>query len=147
MFCSVYFHLFSTWEVTLGCYPGDGEISRSEWNAAVSAAAAAKAQRQAAPLSRRQQLQSLFEEMDLGNSGFIDADEVSKLAQTRRELYQKQGDRTWTETMNDRLLKKIDTDGDGRIDKQEFVEHYKGLFETTDEQHFATWFHEFREVI
>ena len=96
---------------------------------------------------RRQQLQRLFEEMDLDNSGFMDADEVSKLAQTRRKLYQKEGDKTWTEAMNNRLLKRIDTDGDGRIDKQEFVDHYTGLFETQDSYHFNTWFQEFLEVV
>ena len=93
------------------------------------------------------QLHGLFEEMDLDHSGFIEAEEVSKLAQTRRDLYHKAGDKTWTDAMNSRLLQKIDTNGDGKIDRDEFANHYVGLFGAHDDSHFNTWFQEFSEVV
>ena len=96
---------------------------------------------------RRQQLEKVFEEMDLDNSGFIDAEELSELALMRRALHQKQGDTTWTEQMNKRLLKEIDTDGDGQINQTEFVDHYDQLFRGEDDVDFDTWLAQFLQVV
>ena len=98
-------------------------------------------------LSRWQQLQNLFGEMDLDNSGFIEADEVNQLAQMRRALHQKKGDKMWNDAMNNRLLMKIDANGDGQIQQAEFVDHYLGLFENQDDRHFDTWVEQFRQVV
>ena len=106
-----------------------------------------RAETDSAPLSRKQQLQTTFEEMDLDDSGFIDSQEVSELAQMRRGLYPMRGDRTWTGGLNRALLKKIDTDGNGKIDKSEFVAHYLDIFEGQDDHHFDIWVEQFRFVV
>jgi len=98
------------------------------------------------PLSRQQQLRTLFEAMDLDNSGCIDADELSELAQMRRDLYHESSGNTWTTDMNNRLLKIIDTDGDGQIDKDEFCAHYIRIFKAKDDSQFSTWLNQFKEV-
>jgi len=98
------------------------------------------------PLSRQQQLRTLFEAMDLDNSGCIDADELSELAQMRRDLYHESSNSTWTTDMNNRLLKIIDTDGDGQIDKDEFCAHYIRIFKAKDDSQFSTWLNQFKEV-
>ena len=104
-------------------------------------------QRSSAVLSRQQQLQSLFEKMDLDVSGFIEADEVSELAQMRRALYPMKGDRAWTDDLNHRLLKVIDTNGDGQINETEFVRHYHRLFKTQEDHVFNTWVEQFQFVV
>ena len=98
-------------------------------------------------MSRQQQLQNLFQEMDLDDSGFMEADEVNELAQMRRALHHKEGDKTWTDDMNNRLLKKIDTNRDGQINQDEFTDHYLRLFESQDEHAFNTWVDQFWRVV
>ena len=97
--------------------------------------------------SRQQQLQSLFQEMDLDNSGNIDAAELSEVAQMRRALHQKSGDKAWTAALNNRLMEVIDSDGDGQINKFEFIDHYLRLFEAQDDDHFNTWAEQFQHVV
>ena len=96
---------------------------------------------------RRQQLQSLFQEMDFDNSGNIDAAELSEVAQMRRALHQKSGDKPWTAALNNRLMEVIDSDGDGQINKFEFIDHYLRLFEAQDDYHFYTWVEQFQQVV
>jgi len=97
--------------------------------------------------SRRQQLQSLFQEMDLDNSGNIDAAELGEVAQMRRALHQKCGDKPWTAALNNRLMEVIDSDEDGQINKFEFIDHYLRLFEAQDDYHFNTWVEQFQQVV
>jgi len=98
-------------------------------------------------LSREQQLQTTFDEMDLDSSGYIESSEMSELAQMRRDLYPMRADQKWTGELNRALLRKVDTDGNGKIDKREFVAHYLELFEDQDDCHFNTWVKQFRFVV
>ena len=87
----------------------------------------------------RQRLEALgevFDVFDLDNEGKIEAKELLELGKARRRLGQKSGE--WTEEMNNRLVTKMDINGDGLVDRDEFVDFFnKGLpyksskFETT----------------
>merc|ERR1712086_417594 len=99
------------------------------------------------PSDRLQQLESLFDAMDLDSSGFIDADEVNELALTRRSLFAQDGDRPWTDALNSHLLRKIDADANGRINQGEYTSHYLKLFQAQPEAHFMKWVDQFHHVI
>jgi len=71
---------------------------------------------------RTQSLAALFDEFDLDSSGAITKEELQKLGEARRSLGQKKG--AWTEEQNARLVAKIDQDGNGLIEKEEFVTHF-----------------------
>jgi len=77
---------------------------------------------EAVQLSRRQLLQSVFDAMDLDNSGHITMVELITLAETRRKLGHMAG--MWNEKKNTHLLSKIDKSGDGMIERLEFVDYY-----------------------
>merc|ERR1740130_430552 len=65
----------------------------------------------------------------------------------RRALYPMKGDRAWTDDLNHRLLKVIDTHGDSQINESEFVRHYHRLFMTQDDHVFNTWVEQFQFVV
>jgi len=71
---------------------------------------------------RAGRLAAVFEVFDLDGSGAIGSDELQKLGTARRTLGQKKGE--WTPEQNARLVAKMDQDGDGGIDKQEFVNYF-----------------------
>ena len=64
-------------------------------------------------LDRKNMLREVFRAFDIDNNGFITDNELLMLGKARRELGQKQGE--WTKEMNASLMKRIDTDGDGKI--------------------------------
>merc|ERR1711957_1147670 len=69
---------------------------------------------------------------DLDGGGTIESSELMQLGQARRVLGQK--DDEWTEEKNAALVKKLDTDGDGRVSCVEFVEHFeRGMPKAQDE--------------
>merc|ERR1711865_642272 len=92
---------------------------------------------------RQKRLETVFAELDYDDSGSIEDVELLELGRARQTTGQKQRD--WSPDRNRRLVKKMDTDGDGLIGKSEFVHYFseslpreKALFETVIQQ--------FREV-
>ena len=59
---------------------------------------------------------------DLDNGGSISKKELQALGEARRSLGQKSG--SWSKEQNDRLISKIDKDGDGEVDANEFSTHF-----------------------
>lgn len=71
---------------------------------------------------REKKLKQVFQAFDLNSDGTIGADELLVLGQQRRKLGQKSGE--WTKEMNNRLMKKLDTSGDGRVQMREFIDFF-----------------------
>lgn len=69
----------------------------------------------------------VFDMFDLDGSGKVESNELFKLGTARRTLGQKQG--KWSENSNARLIKKMDKDGDGDIDRDEFITHFEQVLE------------------
>jgi len=67
-------------------------------------------------------LELVHKEMDIDRSGFIEAHELMLLGQARRKLEQKQGE--WTEEMNERMVTRMDTSGDGKVGAKEFAKYF-----------------------
>ena len=59
-------------------------------------------------------------ESDTG--GYVETSELMQLGVARQELGQKS--RTWTPEKNEALLQSLDTDGDGKVSIQEFVDGF-----------------------
>jgi hypothetical protein len=72
---------------------------------------------------REAKLAEVFRLFDLDGSGEIESQELWVLATKRRELGQKTG--TWTEEKHRRLIDDLDTNGDGRVQENEFVEAFE----------------------
>jgi len=88
---------------------------------------------------RRDALAKVFDEFDLDGSSKVESNELFKLGTARRTLGQKTG--KWSENSNERLITKMDKDGDGDIDREEFVTHFEQMlarerfeFDSTMEQ-------------
>ena len=84
-------------------------------------------------------LTSIHKVFDIDGSGTVDKVELLELGQARRSLGHKKGE--WTKEMNDKLLKKIDRDGDGQVDANEFATYFadhlpkdRGTFDFTMDQ-------------
>jgi len=75
-------------------------------------------------LWRCEQLVKVHTLMDDDGSGFIEAPEMLLLGKARRQLGHKQGE--WNEAMNNKIVAKIDKDGDGKIHQTEFAEYFSG---------------------
>jgi len=81
--------------------------------------------------ARIRQLKVVFRAFDLDGSGQMEPKELLVLGKQRSKLGQKQ--RKWTEEKNAKLIAKMDKDGDGSIDEEEFVRHFlKALRAETD---------------
>ena len=91
-------------EVIRSTGPGSDEVSR------LSAA------------NRMKVLRNVFEAFDLDNSGVIEPAELLALGEKRRELGQKSG--VWSREKNRALVNRMDKDGNGKIDSNEFVTHF-----------------------
>ena len=82
-------------------------------------------------------------QFDLDDSGEIETKELLALGQARRKLGQKSG--AWTEEKNAKLVKNMDTDGDGTVNEKEFSGYFdKSL--TKDEAEFGEIVAQFMEV-
>merc|ERR1711934_208630 len=68
---------------------------------------------------RKEALVGVFRDFDLDWSGTVDAAELKQIASKRRELGHKAGE--WTDELNANLMRKLDKNGDGVIDTQEFA--------------------------
>ena len=70
---------------------------------------------------RRELLQKVFREFDYDRGGVIEAHELLRIGQMRRKLGHQSG--TWSEEDNARLLRRMDVNGDGKIQQHEFVNY------------------------
>ena len=59
---------------------------------------------------------------DFDGSGFIEANELMKVGQARREKGHKNS--AWTKEKNAALVRAIDLNGDGKIAVEEFIRHF-----------------------
>merc|ERR1712166_1302761 len=92
---------------------------------------------------RQHALGKVFHQFDLDDSGEIETKELLALGQARRKLGQKSG--AWTEEKNAKLVKNMDTDGDGTVNEKEFSGYFdKSL--TKDEAEFEETVAQFMEV-
>lgn len=71
---------------------------------------------------RQDMLRAVHKAMDDDNSGFIEASELMELGQARRKLGHKSGE--WTEEQNQRLVGKMDANGDGHVRANEFCKYF-----------------------
>jgi len=92
---------------------------------------------------RNAALAKVFEAFDEDGSGAVEAGELLALGKARRKLGQKGGE--WSEAQNARLLKKMDTDGSGTIDCEEFCSYFAEAL-THDEEAFNVTIESFMEV-
>ena len=77
---------------------------------------------------RRAKLLKVFGVFDLDGSGSIEASELLQLGKMRRQLGQSKGE--WSEAKNNRMVKKMDENGDGVIDGPEFSEYFEQALPT-----------------
>ena len=61
-------------------------------------------------------------QFDLDDSGEIETKELMRLGQARRKLGQKSG--AWSHEKNAKLVKNMDTDGDGTVNEKEFATYF-----------------------
>merc|ERR1711865_808535 len=95
------------------------------------------------PFNRYNALCKVFQQFDLDGSGEIETKELLALGQARRKLGQKSG--AWTEEKNAKLVKNMDTDGDGTVNEKEFSGYFdKSL--TKDQAEFEETVAQFMEV-
>ena len=73
-------------------------------------------------LKRRRSLAQVFSRFDLDSNGVISSRELKTLGTARRTLGQKET--SWTEAKNLKLLRRMDLNDDGEVDKIEFVHHF-----------------------
>lgn len=88
-------------------------------------------------------LRDVHTKMDQDNSGYIEPKELLLLGQARRKLGHKAGE--WTEEKNKALVTKMDTDGDGKITADEFVQHFHRAL-PKDEDQFKAVISQFMDV-
>ena len=60
--------------------------------------------------------------VETDRSGHIEAAELSTLGQARRKVGQRKGE--WTKGMNQRMVDRMDSSGDGKIGADEFAQHF-----------------------
>ena len=92
---------------------------------------------------RRQQLVEVFKVFDLDKSGVIESSELLELGQMRRKLGQKSGE--WNEEKNARLIKKMDANGDGKIQESEFAQFFEEAL-TQERKEFNSIVNQFESV-
>ena len=85
---------------------------------------------------RATELARVFLAFDLDGSGYIEASEMMALGQRRREMRgQERG--SWSEARSSKHVARIDADGDGKLDREEFVRHWLGKLQCEDAQSFS----------
>ena len=92
---------------------------------------------------RKKSLEKVFAQFDLDDGGAIESTELQALGTARRALGQKQS--SWTEEKNARLVRRMDSNGDGDISGTEFVDYFEEAL-TTDAAEFAATIEQFMEV-
>eukprot|EP00658_Telonema_sp_P-2_P029181 TRINITY_DN2223_c0_g1_i2.p1 TRINITY_DN2223_c0_g1~~TRINITY_DN2223_c0_g1_i2.p1 ORF type:complete len:322 (-),score=131.71 TRINITY_DN2223_c0_g1_i2:50-1015(-) len=77
---------------------------------------------------RKNRLTAVFRTFDYDSSGCIECDEFLAIGKAVR------GDEIWTEEKNAECMKRVDTDGDGKIDITEFISFFQmqGLADRSD---------------
>ena len=92
-------------------------------------------------------LKDVHNHFDLDNSGSISKKELQALGEARRTLGQKSG--SWTKEQNDRMITKLDQDGNGDVDAIEFSTYFdkslpkaRAEFDTVIEQFMAVHCHQ-----
>jgi len=85
---------------------------------------------------RLEELRKVFLEFDMDRSGYIEAAELLRLGQARREMGHREG--TWTEEENRALVTRMDTDGDGKIDQDEFMTFFEAELPRDEELFMST---------
>ena len=73
--------------------------------------------------ARRHALLSVFKVFDQNGDGHINKLELATWARARRTAGQKSG--VWTDELNRRCFAEIDGNKDGRVNKEEFIAHFK----------------------
>merc|ERR1712166_604211 len=80
---------------------------------------AAAARHKSEATMREMLLGDVFASFDLDGDGNVANEELMHLGSARQALNQR--DRVWTDSKNRQLVKKLDTDGDGQLSREEFV--------------------------
>ena len=92
---------------------------------------------------RQSQLVKVFAEFDLDDSGEIESKALLALGQARRSLGQKGG--VWDESKNAKLVKNMDSSGDGLVDEKEFARYFDSKL-PADAEEFSAIMEQFMEV-
>ena len=92
---------------------------------------------------RLTKLREVFKVFDSDNTNSLESSELLELGKARRSMGHKKGE--WTEEMNARLVKEMDTDADGKVDEFEFSKHFEKAL-PHDEEEFNTIIAQFLKV-
>eukprot|EP00658_Telonema_sp_P-2_P080992 TRINITY_DN8177_c0_g2_i1.p1 TRINITY_DN8177_c0_g2~~TRINITY_DN8177_c0_g2_i1.p1 ORF type:complete len:502 (+),score=139.24 TRINITY_DN8177_c0_g2_i1:225-1730(+) len=98
------------------------ELSRVEMQRTIQLAEQAGRERSERRKARDRKLMEVFALVELDESGSIEAGELLELGEARRRVQHKTGQ--WTTHENQRLVDKVDVDGDGTVSCEEFVAHF-----------------------
>jgi tellurite resistance protein len=119
--------------------PANGSARNGPSSAVSSPSRVASPKLDRATSRRHAALRGVFRKFDLDRGGYVEAQELMVLGKARRTLGQKSGE--WNEEKNTKLIKRMDTNGDGQISENEFIEFFSNAlpllpfeFETTVSQ-------------
>lgn len=88
-------------------------------------------------LELRRRARDQFRELDKDKSGYLDNDELHKVVDFMyRSLGHREGTRHVAAAKKD-MLQRVDANGDGRLDCQEFIDLFEQLFQDANKPHDA----------
>jgi len=92
-------------------------------------------------VDRRAELITVFQNFDLDQSGTLEPSELLILGKRRRHLGQKRG--LWTEAQNLALVRTMDRNHNGKVEEEEFAEHFMEALGLLDDEDFMKTMHQF----
>ena len=81
---------------------------------------------------------------DHNGDGQIDVSELNSIGKQRRKLGHKSGE--WTQEKNEKLVRKLDADGDGFVTSRDFVQYYINLHSKASSWDFVEVVRKYMEV-
>jgi len=97
------------------------------------------------PLDRAAELRKVFAAFDYDGSGAVGREELQVLGEQRKTLGQIQ--RVWTPERNARLMQRMDENGNGVIDEEEFVKHFMVALRRDSDEAFMHTMEDFKKCV
>ena len=86
----------------------------------------------------------MFGLFDLDGDGEIDIADLNSIGKQRRKLGHKSGE--WTSDKHDRLVRKLDVNGDGFVKSKDYVQYYLNLHSKASNRDFVEVVRKYMEV-